>query len=248
MAEGEKHVVLIIADISGYTQFMVSNRDELAHGQWIIGELVQTIIKQIEIPLEVAKLEGDAVFLYSVKEHHQMDWEEIRRQIGAKLLGFFEMFSSKVAELSLSHQCQCGTCSNIDQLKLKLIAHSGTALFYQLGRFDELSGVDVIIVHRLLKNSVPAHEYILLTESAYQDIMFPEQIAVTEGAEQYEAIGSVKTYAYFPPGAEKYIAEYKAQNKMPAKAWNNRLGLHALLTKLGLRRAGKFKNLPLLTK
>jgi hypothetical protein len=133
-------------------------------------------------------------------------------------------------------------------LKLKLIAHSGSALFYRVGRFDELSGVDVIIVHRLLKNSVPAHEYILLTESAYRDIMFPEQIAVTEGVEQYEAIGRVKTYTYFPPGAAKYLAEYKAQNKMPAKDWNNRLGVHTILTKLGLRRAGKFKNLPALPK
>jgi hypothetical protein len=247
MATGEEHVVLIIADISGYTQFMVSSRNELTHGQWIIGELVQTIIKQVEIPLEVAKLEGDAVFLYAIKEHHQMDWEAIRRQIGAKLLRFFEVFSSKVAELSLSHQCQCGACSNIDKLKLKLIAHSGVALFYQMGRFEELSGVDVIIVHRLLKNSVPAHEYILLTESAYRDIMFPEQIAVTEGAEQYEAIGNVKTYTYFPPSAEKYIAEYKAQHKPIAKDWNNRLGLHTLLTKLGLRRAGKFNHLPLLS-
>ena len=64
----EKKVVLIIADISGYTRFMVTNKTSLIHSQVIITELIKTIIKQVEIPLKVSKLEGDAVFTYAVKE------------------------------------------------------------------------------------------------------------------------------------------------------------------------------------
>ena len=54
-------VVLIIADISGYTHYMTANAKTLAHSQTLITELVKTILVQVELPLKVAKLEGDAV-------------------------------------------------------------------------------------------------------------------------------------------------------------------------------------------
>ena len=47
-------VLLIIADISGYTKFMVSSDIEIKHSQHIISELIKAIIKEIEIPLEVS--------------------------------------------------------------------------------------------------------------------------------------------------------------------------------------------------
>jgi hypothetical protein len=47
-------VLLLIADISGYTKFMVSSGMEIKHSQHIVSELIQTIIKQVEIPLEVS--------------------------------------------------------------------------------------------------------------------------------------------------------------------------------------------------
>lgn len=59
----EQKVILIITDISGYTRFMLSNRQSLRHGQIIITELTKEIIPQVDIPLEISKLEGDAVFL-----------------------------------------------------------------------------------------------------------------------------------------------------------------------------------------
>ena len=70
MVNGHKPepVLLIIADISGYTRYMTANAKTLAHSQTIITELVMAIVKQAELPLEVAKLEGDAVFLYCRKE------------------------------------------------------------------------------------------------------------------------------------------------------------------------------------
>lgn len=63
-AEAPQPVLLIIADISGYTRYMTANAKTLAHSQAIITELVQAVVRQIELPLEVAKLEGDAVFLF----------------------------------------------------------------------------------------------------------------------------------------------------------------------------------------
>ena len=66
MANDEKAVLLALCDISGYTRFMVAHREALAHGQVIITELMQALLREANLPLVVAKLEGDAVFLYAV--------------------------------------------------------------------------------------------------------------------------------------------------------------------------------------
>lgn len=193
-------VLLMIADISGYTKFMVSGDKEVEHSQHVISELIQTIIRQVEIPLEVSKLEGDAIFLYAKKDSDDISWEEIRKLIGEKLILFFEAFHATLQELGKHASCPCSACSNLQVLKLKIIVHSGEALFYRIQQFNELSGTDVILVHRLLKNSAAADEYLLMTEPAYVDIEFPCQLAVREGSEHYEHLGQVKTYIYNPQG------------------------------------------------
>ncbi|MEO6036182.1 MAG: DUF2652 domain-containing protein [Verrucomicrobiota bacterium] len=191
-------VILIIADISGYTRYMTANAKTLAHSQTIITELILAIIKQVELPIAVAKLEGDAVFLYCRKQNSSQSWPETRKIIGEKLFSFFEMFRRKVAELSRSTTCHCSACSHIEKLRLKLIVHSGEALFHQVLQFLELAGVDVIIVHRLLKNSVSSDQYLLLTETARRDIDLPDQIHLLEGLETYDDLGSIKTLVYLP--------------------------------------------------
>lgn len=140
METGQKEAILIIADISGYTRFMLANQTALAHSQAIITELIQAIINEVEIPLQVAKLEGDAVFLYAIKEQEGVTWDFVRKSIGAKLITFFKVFANKLAELSQVYTCGCGACSNIDRLRLKMVAHSGQAYLHCIGRFEELTG------------------------------------------------------------------------------------------------------------
>jgi hypothetical protein len=48
---------------------MTANAKMLAPSHTIITELVVAIVKQVELPLEIAKLEGDAVFSYCRKEN-----------------------------------------------------------------------------------------------------------------------------------------------------------------------------------
>jgi hypothetical protein len=198
---GTEPVLLIIADISGYTRYMTANARSLAHSHAIITELVQSIIKQVELPMEVAKLEGDAVFLFCRKRQGAFPWGETRRVIGERLLIFFERFSEKVAELSRSTTCNCNACTNIEHLRLKVVAHSGEALFHRVLNFAELAGVDVIIVHRLLKNSVQAAQYLLVTDAARRDLDFPPEIRLEPGVETYDDIGNVNTLVYIPNGA-----------------------------------------------
>jgi hypothetical protein len=195
-------VLLIIADISGYTRYMTANAKTLAHSQTIITELIHAIVQQIELPLEVAKLEGDAVFLFCRKQHSALPWPEVRRVVGERLLTFFHQFREKLGELSRSTTCNCNACMHIEKLRLKIIVHSGEALFHRVLTFVELAGVDVIIVHRLLKNSVKAEQYLLLTETARHDLEFPNVVQLAESAETYADIGRVNTLVYLPDGEE----------------------------------------------
>ena len=218
-SDAPEPVILIIADISGYTRYMTANAKTLAHSQVIITELVKAIVRQIELPLEVAKLEGDAVFLYGRKRNNPKPWPETKRIIGAKLLAFFRLFGEKVGELSGSTTCSCHACAHIEKLRLKVVVHSGEALFHQIFNFVELAGVDVIIVHRLLKNSVAADQYLLLTETARHDLEFAEPIQLAGGSEHFEDIGKVSTFVYLPAGTT-IVPERTTFTERFGRSWN----------------------------
>ncbi|MDR3456271.1 MAG: DUF2652 domain-containing protein [Verrucomicrobiae bacterium] len=185
--------LLIIADISGYTRYMTANVKTLAHSQTLITELVESIIHQVDAPLEVAKLEGDAIFIFCRKPQDATRRQEIRADISRKLPEFFGRFREKLVLLARSNTCTCHACRHLEKLRLKIIVHSGTVLFHQVLQFNELAGTDVIIVHRLLKNSVQAEQYLLITEAARRELEFPESIVFKSGSETYDDIGVIQT-------------------------------------------------------
>jgi hypothetical protein len=194
MDTGTSRVVLILADISGYTRFMLANQTAVVHAQMVITKLLEEIIREVEIPLQVKEVEGDAVFLYAIRPDDEIAWQETRRSIRAKLASFFQAFSRGILVGSEFALCSCPSCRNVDQLKLKLVVHSGEAVAHKVGDFSDLSGVDVILAHRLLKNSVPSQEYVLMTEAACRDVGFPDGVEVLEGEEHYEGFGRIPTY------------------------------------------------------
>ena len=183
----EESVLLFIADISGYTRYMVSNRDSDIHAQIIITKLLETIIDELHLPFEVSKLEGDAVFFY-----YKTDYKSIDKSIGDKILSFYNIFDKKISELDNSTLCDCESCKNISQLKLKIIIHYGKALFSKISRFEELSGIDVIIVHRLLKNSIKSNQYIAITERTRDIIKFSCENDFVTITEVDKDIGEIK--------------------------------------------------------
>ncbi len=189
-----KEILLLLADISGYTRFMVANQTELEHSQQIIGALLEAIIEEVEIPLSIAKFEGDAVFLYATKDANA---DAVLRHVRNKLPRFFPAFSSRLRDLAATRTCECGACRNVNELRLKIIAHSGKAVIYSIADRTELAGVDVIIAHRLLKNSIAAREYILLTESAKRDLSLDLPL-LQKSTEDVEDIGPIRVTAYRP--------------------------------------------------
>jgi len=50
--------------------------------------------------------------------------------------------------------CRCAACASIGSLDLKFVAHYGTYVLSFDGDREDLAGPDVILVHRLLRNTV----------------------------------------------------------------------------------------------
>lgn len=173
MDAAERDVLLLLADISGYTRYLLANRTAALHSQGIVTELLEAVIREVEVPLEVAKLEGDAVFMVASREAGT-DWDAAARAVGARLDAFVAAFDARLALLMDTLACPCEACRHLDRLRLKVVGHAGRAVRHRVGRFEEWTGVDVILVHRLLKNPVAADSYLLLTEPAFAALAPPE--------------------------------------------------------------------------
>lgn len=190
-------VLLMLADISGYTRFMVQHDTALRHSQTIIGELLETLIRQVDVPLRISAVEGDALFLYAIKSGDEAIWRRRGASLVDRLRALFHTFAQRLVEIGAYSICNCDACRIVGDLKLKIVAHSGEALFTQIGQYHTLSGPDVITLHRLTKNSVRERQYFLMTEAAYRDLGAPGGDGVIEGTEVLDT-GTFTTYTIIP--------------------------------------------------
>ena len=157
---------LFIPDISGFSDFV--NKTEIDHSQHIISELLELIIESEFLGLKVVEIEGDAIFFYK-REVPKID------DILSQSEKMFIEFHHHLRKYDVLRICQCGACRSTANLSLKFIAHSGKISFIDVGDFHKPFGKEVIIVHRLLKNSIPDSEYLLITENLLSLKSVPEQ-------------------------------------------------------------------------
>lgn len=187
----QRKLIIILADISGYTRFMVESQMAAVHGQVFISALIEGLLRHVDIPLTLQEIEGDAVFLYAAHPGSDDKWQEVVEQVSVKLEKFFDAFLETMAGHIESNPCNCALCGNSHRLGLKIIVHVGEAVFHTIAGRPQVSGTDVILAHRLLKNSVPGNEYLLLTEAAYEVMgdVLPGTFDAHE--ETYDGFGAV---------------------------------------------------------
>lgn len=187
-----KQGFLLIADITGYTQYLTSS--ELEHAQGILHSLMELLIEGTKPPLVVSKLEGDAVFSYGLQG----------KSLGGQT--FVEMiedtyvsFRRAINLMVLNTSCECNACANISSLDLKFFVHHGAFTVQDLGGRDELLGPDVITIHRLTKNSITEatglRAYTVYTRQAIEALGldgFTDRM-LSHG-ESYEDVGPVELW------------------------------------------------------
>lgn len=140
---------LLLADISGYTAFLTGT--ELEHSHAIVTELTKLIRSSLVPPMRFVKLEGDAVFCFASGGAFP-DGEQLVELVESC---YFD-FSSRLLDMTRSTTCRCDACRAIIGLDLKFVVHYGTFIVdrdEEDGRID-LAGPDVILAHRLLKNTI----------------------------------------------------------------------------------------------
>jgi uncharacterized protein YndB with AHSA1/START domain len=141
-----ENACFLIADISGYTSYLAGV--ELEHAQDIIADLMDTVVRCLRPPFKLAKFEGDAAFLYAAGD--RFDGSLLQDAIESAYFAF----RRRLRNIDQATSCKCKACHGMQQLDLKFVVHSGEFIRQRMGGREELAGRDVILVHRLLKNTV----------------------------------------------------------------------------------------------
>lgn len=179
---------LVIADLSGYTSYLLGT--ELEHAQDVLADLLGIVVGRLQPPLRVTKLEGDAVFAYALDG-----------TCGAStLLDTIEQsyfaFRARLRDIVHATTCTCEACRQIPTLDLKFVVHHGSFVRREVAGGEELTGRDVIVLHRLTKNSAAevlgTRGYALLTDDCVQALgLDPEALGLRPHLEVYDDVGEV---------------------------------------------------------
>lgn len=193
-----RDIFIVLVDISGYTRFLKAHRVSLLHAEQIITQLLESVVAEAKAPLVFHELEGDAVNFYAVSDGST----EMAQDILTQVQSFIEAFRAKERELiSECGLCKCEACQNVDKLKMKAIVHHGTAAFTKVRHLDKIGGQDVVLAHRLLKNSIEQDEYILLSDAFAALCGGIDGLEFERRTENCEGIGKVAVMVHYtePP-------------------------------------------------
>jgi len=175
--------LLLFADISGYTRYIKDNPYAAVHALQNIRSLLDAVMDQLEPEFMLAKLEGDAAFMYA-----PADTLLAGDALPRKLQAGFAAFDQAKQKLISVNICSCSACMTMGKLDLKFILHQGPVLHFMTRRTTELGGLPVILLHRLSKNQVQSHRYVLWTLplSPRMQVLQP----VSRLSEHYDEIGN----------------------------------------------------------
>ena len=193
---------LLLADISGYTSFLqdveVAHRDDAFAGGAIpeayglMSSLLDGIVVRIVPPFTLAKIEGDAVFAFGTATDAVPTGEALLDLVRA----CYAEFESRLAQAGAIWTCTCNACARANTLDLKFVLHSGRYVLQEIAGSRELSGPDVVMAHRLLKNGaaevVGNGAYLLLSAAAAASLEIPiaDATPMTETYEHYQPIAT----------------------------------------------------------
>jgi hypothetical protein len=184
------HGCLVIADIGGYTRYL--SGVELEHSTDVLADLLQTVVDAFAPNFRVAKLEGDAVFVYD-------EGEADGSALVDALSGAYIAFMRRRRTVMQLTTCRCDACRSIGDLGLKIVAHRGDYATHEIAGGSELVGREVILVHRLLKNELAERtgirDYVLYTHSLTSELeLDPTVLGWRRESETYDDVGEVGLY------------------------------------------------------
>lgn len=229
-----ERALLLLADIGGYTEFMRLHRLSQAHSQEITRRLLEAMLDAVPA-LQLVEVEGDALFLSAPEE----ELARLDRSSGwlPSALAMHHAFHTQQQWMVTHNLCACDACRQIGGLHVKFVAHLGEVVRQRIRDTEKLVGVDVIAVHRMLKNDVSAAEYVLMSEPLYQGLEPELRDGAVRVDQELEGLGRMQLYVV---ELRDLAIELPAapDPTLPARIRETLgLGLRAFPRLVGLRRA-----------
>lgn len=181
---------IIIADISGYTHFVKMHVISVLHAEGVLSELMKSIANEFKSPIKLVKLEGDAALFFAPFVEGKE--AEIIKQATEQAIHSFRAFNA----LRDQHLCICQACLGLQSLTLKIVFHVGDVVEKSLLDVEELTGDDMVIAHRLLKNSVKSHQYFLMSDKYYHFAKNILPLKPESREEAVEGFGKIKVEVF----------------------------------------------------
>jgi hypothetical protein len=184
-----QRMLLLIADISGYTRYLRTHRMSLAHAEVNLTRLLEAVVDAAP-GFDLIEIEGDAAFLA-----RRADPRDDAATVDALARAVAEMHRAfhRERRYVASNLCPCDACEETNDMRLKFVAHLGEVADQTIRGRRKLVGIDVILVHRFLKNTVEDPEYVLMSDELHQvagNVFEP----VKELPQELEGIGTVNGY------------------------------------------------------
>ncbi len=191
MSTRSERGTLLVADLSGYTEYLVSA--EIEHASAIAADLLDRVVTSIEPSFVVNRVIGDAVLAWAP------DGVVDGRGFLAAVDRVYADFRHRALRVYEATSCSCQACGRVWRLDLKMIAHHGEFVRHTVAGREELSGRDVILVNLLLKNSLqrsgPQSGYLLATDACVRALEIdPAAEEMTPHLERYEHIGDISAW------------------------------------------------------
>ena len=206
-------ILFFIPDLGGFTKFIAET--EIQHSQHIIKELLEILVDANTLGMKVSEFEGDAVLFY--RNGAPPSLEQLVQQARKMYLDFH----THLKKFEYARICQCGACAGAGGIALKMVAHFGSAGTMQVKNHLKFIGKDIIIAHRLLKNSVTVPEYLLVTQPTLSRIggADGQLVSFASGADAYDNLGTVE---YHFKSLDSYRNEVRVEPPLPAGIKNPR--------------------------
>src|SRR6478735_8104934 len=204
--------VMLIADIGGYTDYMQYHRSVLGHAEAATTRMLDKVVDAAR-GFDLIDIEGDAAFLS--RDATDLNGTETLRVVTDAVVALHGAFHAERRLIELN-MCPCGSCTRTSDLKLKFVAHIGDVATQTIKRRKKLVGMDVIYVHRLLKNPVTVPEYLLVSDDLIRNGGTASADLVTHEIEQdLEGIGRVQTF---------FVDIEDIAAPLPDPSWPRRIG------------------------
>lgn len=183
-----------VPDITGFTKFIATA--DISFSSEVIPSLLRKLIDCNILNMKIGEIEGDAIFFYKTGRLPPVS------RVAKQCKDFYKCFSDFIESLEREDPENYNKYLADSQLGLKIIIHHGHISTSNIKGRIKLLGEDVIIAHKLLKNSIEDYNYILLTEKYLSRIQNRANLEkwfhwekLHTGMESYEYIGDCK-YRY----------------------------------------------------